>query len=99
MLKKAVAVLIVSSTLALVGCGDQDKVVACPTNGEAFFKSSIDGYYAKHDKAKIGNYKLEPGERYDAKNNWWVVPYSLDGTSYLAMMSCDGRTELSVGKP
>jgi len=99
MLKKASGIYMILAVLATTGCEDKSKEQSCQSNGEDFFKSSIDSYYSRHDKTAVGRYALRDGSRYDTTNDWWVVPFGLDGKQYLAMISCDGHLELSLGRP
>lgn len=86
------------AALSISGCQKEDGE-SCTSMGPDFFTRSLDTYFSEHDQSALGSYELEPGERYDSTNNWWIVPFKLKEKGYLAMISCDGRLELSVGKP
>ncbi|MFJ4431904.1 hypothetical protein ACIPZG_13130 [Pseudomonas sp. NPDC089395] len=91
-------VIAAMAALSISGCQKEDEA-SCASMEQAFFKRSLDAYYSEHDQSALSSYELEPGERYDSTNNWWIVPFKLKEKGYLAMISCDGRLELSVGKP
>lgn len=96
MMKKAPWLFYVISFWLIAGCGKKD-AGECSANGsEAFFKSSIDGYYKRSDQqAKAVRYSLVEGAHYDATTNWWMVPFDMDGEKLQALISCDGRLEIT----
>lgn len=96
MMKKALGLTCAVCVVLMSGCGEKD-AGSCPGAGtEAFFKNAIDAYYKRHkEPAAISRYKLaEPGH-YDATTNWWMVPFDIDGQKLQALISCDGRLEIT----
>lgn len=98
MLKKALKVCAALATISLAACDNEIEDQSCPSNGEAFFRTSIDAYWRNHDDSKVGRYSLQPGAKYNTTEDWWVVPFESEGKRYLAMISCDGHLELSLSK-
>lgn len=96
MMKKASWLACAACAVLISGCGEKD-AGSCPNTGtEAFFKSSLDAYYnrQKQDDA-IARYKLVLPAQYDATSRWWMVPFDIDGQKLLALVSCDGRLEIT----
>lgn len=97
-MKKAFGVLAVVGAIGLLGgCGETKSKQDCSTEGEAFFTKSLDAYFAAHPQANGDNsYVLQPGANYDKTNNWWIVPFDYGGKKSQALLSCDGRLEISL---
>lgn len=62
----------------------------------AFINKSVADYFARHQNASgTRTYQLVGGNYYDATTHWWIVPLDADGQKLQALLSCDGRIELS----
>ncbi|POP66549.1 hypothetical protein [Pseudomonas syringae] len=96
MMNKALGLTCAVCLMLMSGCGEKD-AGTCPESGtEAFFKKAIDGYYKRHNESDaIARYKLAEPSHYDATTNWWMVPFDIDGQKLQALISCDGRLEIT----
>ncbi len=88
-----VAVLIM--TIFVQGCGDNSDV-SCPEADRIFFDNSIKGHLERNPgEGGIAHYQPDGEAIYDSHNNWWSVPFVSDARQMIAIVSCDGRVELS----
>lgn len=84
------------SLLALSGCGDDSYEMNCPDADSAFIEKSVAAYFLRHQDAPgTRTYKLVGGNHYDTATHWWIVPLDADGQKLQALLSCDGRLELT----
>ncbi|EGH74182.1 hypothetical protein [Pseudomonas syringae] len=82
----------------LVGCSEPD-LESCADRGEGFFTKSINLYLSAHERSEdLGRFTYAGVARYDDRTNWWIVPFDLNGQRFQALLSCDGKLELS-GRP
>lgn len=89
---KALAILM---SVVLCAC-DGSTEMSCPDNGEQFWLQSLDAYFIRHpEMVQTTPYELQPGAWYDAKTNWWIVPFDVGQKRLQALMSCDGHLEIS----
>ena len=96
MMKKATWLFCAISLVLMAGCGEKDAGNCAANGSEAFFKSSIDAYYKRNgQQGKADRYSLIEGAHYDATTNWWMVPFDVDGEKLQALISCDGRLEIT----
>lgn len=96
MMKKAWWLLCAVSFATMAGCGEKDSGTCAESGTNAFFKSSIDAYYKRQNQpAKVDRYTLVEGAHYDPTTNWWMVPFDVDGEELQALISCDGRLEVT----
>jgi len=81
--------------LVLQGCnGDSD--VSCSKADRVFFEHSIRSHLQRNPGANgVVDYSADGSATYDSHNNWWAVPFVSNGKKMLAILSCDGRVELS----
>lgn len=88
--------LAIFTMLALSGCGDDSYKLNCPNEDSVFINKSVADYFARHQNASgTRTYQLVGGNHYDATTHWWIVPLDADGQKLQALLSCDGRLELS----
>ena len=77
------------------GCGDGSDV-SCPEANRAFFDNSIKGHLERNPReGEVTDYKPQGDATYDSYNNWWSVPFVSGARKMIAILSCDGRVELS----
>jgi len=88
--------LSVSVLSTLAGCGDDSTSMFCPEKEQEFFESSVYQYFNQHPPTGgIESVRVLPGATYDTHTNWWGVPVDVANAKYTALLSCDGRLELS----
>ncbi|WP_434681334.1 hypothetical protein J3P77_09555 [Pseudomonas sp. R1-18] len=97
-MKKFLLLPLMASTLLLTACGEKDAGSCADGGSESFFKSSLDSYYTRNNPDMVGKYQLVESAKYDSTTNWWMVPVDAEGRKLLALISCDGRLELSGRK-
>jgi hypothetical protein len=84
------------ASLVLSGCGDDSAEMNCPDADRAFFDQSLANYFARHQNASgTTMYRIAGKARYDTGTHWWIVPVDTEGRKLQALLSCDGRLELS----
>lgn len=81
--------------LLLQGC-NEGADASCSKADRIFFEHSIRSHLERNPKANgIADYHSDGSATYDSHNNWWAVPFVSNGKKMLAILSCDGRVELS----
>ncbi|WP_421526438.1 hypothetical protein [Pseudomonas yamanorum] len=96
-LNKAVAFICSLIVITVLhGCDDKKGVGVCPIKDVNFFSDSLKKHYLDQNQpANAGAFKLVGDALYDDQNNWWMVPFDLDGQKLQALLSCDGRLEIT----
>ncbi|MGE7993355.1 hypothetical protein ACQKPE_20400 [Pseudomonas sp. NPDC089554] len=96
MIRKAAWLAYAVSFMVLAGCGERDAGSCAAGGSEAFFKASIDAYYQRHAQQEASkSYTLVEGAHYDTTTNWWMVPFDAGSERLQALISCDGRLEIT----
>lgn len=85
------------ATLSIVsGCGDDSYKLNCPEADSTFIEKSVADFFARHQNPSgTRTYRLVGGNYYDTATHWWIVPLDADGQKLQALLSCDGRLELT----
>lgn len=93
--KSTLALLTLS---ALAGCGKQS-VESCPNAGRAFIEDSVRTYFANtYPAIDSTSIDIASDERYEAAAKIWMVSANTSDKDYFALVSCNGRVELSGKK-
>ena len=81
--------------LFLQGCNGGAEA-SCPKEDRAFFEHSIRSHLERNPGVNgIADFHSDGSATYDSHHNWWAVPFVSNGRKMLAILSCDGRVELS----
>ncbi|WP_183001599.1 MULTISPECIES: hypothetical protein [unclassified Pseudomonas] len=98
MMLRPIAVLLSAAALmvSLHGCDNKKGVGVCPAAEQSFFSASLKQHYLDQNlPVAAESFRLVGTATYDDHNNWWMVPFDLNGQKLQALLSCDGRLEIT----